>query len=295
MSYYLLATNLDCWNEFLQINTNENTNTTNNTATATVNQQQGVENVRQEDCKQQMQMQLQQQRQNIIINAVPLITIQTTPTSNNKNVLIPTLNNQQQQQQQQQLTQQHQNQQQSNTKSLTKVNTIKLTPITSTATIKIIENKPQALGQQQPNIIKTAYIQATPAAAGTVTAVLNNINNKRHMSHTQINNNNALESKRLKSNIMDYQQNSTTTSQLLQQLITTPQQQQPGNLHSKNSKGVLESRWPANENQTLTQQQQQKQQKQSNSVLKNLLISGCDVSAGYCILPMRPKTKLAKA
>ncbi|XP_065371412.1 protein similar isoform X2 [Calliphora vicina] len=270
------STNLDCWNEFLQINTNENTNTTNNNNAAATTV---LANLRQEDCKQQLHMQLQQQQQqqqtqNIIINAVPLITIQTT--SNNKNVLI------QQQQQQQQLSQHHhqqqqQQQQQSNTKSLNKVNTVKLTPITSTATIKIIENKQPLLQQQQHNIIKTAYIQAAPTTTPAVTA-LHNSNNKRHLSNNLIANN-ALESKRLKSNIMDLQ-NSTTTSQLLQQLITTPQQQQPGNLNAKNSKGGLESRWSSNENQALSQQQQQqqqqKQQKQSNSVLKNLLISGCD-------------------
>ncbi|XP_046804353.1 protein similar isoform X2 [Lucilia cuprina] len=270
------STNLDCWNEFLQINTNENTNTTNNNvAVATTAQpQQAMDNLRQEDCKQQLHMQLQQQQQqqqqtqNIIINAVPLITIQTT--SNNKNVLI---------QQQQQLQQQ----QQSNTKTLNKVNTIKLTPITSTATIKIIENKQplmQQQQQQQQNIIKTAYIQATPSnGCAAVTA------NKRHLSNNQLNNN-TLESKRLKSNIMDMQ-NSNTTSQLLQQLITTPQQQQQQQQTStKTTKAVLETRWSSNENQALTQQQQQKQQqqqqKQSNSVLKNLLISGCD------------KTKLTK-
>ncbi|KAM7360762.1 HIF-1 transcription factor component sima isoform 2-T3 [Cochliomyia hominivorax] len=275
------STNLDCWNEFLQIN--ENTDTTNNAATT--EQHQGMENLRQEqDCKQQLHMQLQQQQQqqqqqtpNIIINAVPLITIQTT--SNNKNVLIPTTLNNQQQLTQQQQHHQSQQQQQSNTKSLNKVNTIKLTPITSTATIKIIENKPTLMPQQQQqNIIKTAYIQAT-TQSGSVT--LQN-NNKRHLTNNQITNN-ALESKRLKSNIMDLQ-NSTTTSQLLQQLITTPQQgnmNNNNNNNNKNSKGVLDSRWSANENQTLTpqqqkQQQQQQQHKQSNSVLKNLLISGCD-------------------
>jgi len=40
--------------------------------------------------------------------------------------------------------------------------------------------------------------------------------------------------------------------------------------------------------------QQKQQQQQSNSVLKNLLVSGRDVSAGYCIVPMRPKKQLAK-
>lgn len=45
--------------------------------------------------------------------------------------------------------------------------------------------------------------------------------------------------------------------------------------------------------QLLEQQQQQQQQAASNSVLKNLLVSGCDISAGYiCIVPMRSKKAL---
>lgn len=43
------------------------------------------------------------------------------------------------------------------------------------------------------------------------------------------------------------------------------------------------------------QQQQQQKQTASNSVLKNLLVSGCDVSAGYiCLAPIRPKKLVAK-
>lgn len=43
----------------------------------------------------------------------------------------------------------------------------------------------------------------------------------------------------------------------------------------------------------LLEQQQQQQQAASNSVLKNLLVSGCDISAGYiCIVPMRSKKAL---
>jgi hypothetical protein len=43
-----------------------------------------------------------------------------------------------------------------------------------------------------------------------------------------------------------------------------------------------------------SQQQQQQQQQQSNSVLMNLLVNGCDVSAGYYTLPI-PRQKAAKA
>lgn len=39
---------------------------------------------------------------------------------------------------------------------------------------------------------------------------------------------------------------------------------------------------------------QQEQQQQSNSVLMNLLVNGCDVSAGYYTLPI-PRQKAAKA
>lgn len=89
------------------------------------------------------------------------------------------------------------------------------------------------------------------------------------------------------------------TPQLLQQLMTTTglnhkvhrqkQQQQP--IHSEES-----SRW-TNVAQSKTQQnhhqQQQQQPASSNSVLMNLLVSGCDVSAGYytCL----PRPKVAKA
>lgn len=46
--------------------------------------------------------------------------------------------------------------------------------------------------------------------------------------------------------------------------------------------------------QMMKKQQQQQQQQASNSVLMNLLVSGCDVSAGYmCLAPMRPR-KTAK-
>lgn len=44
----------------------------------------------------------------------------------------------------------------------------------------------------------------------------------------------------------------------------------------------------------IMKKQQQQQQQASNSVLMNLLVSGCDVSAGYmCLAPMRPR-KTAK-
>ncbi|XP_073816585.1 HIF-1 transcription factor component sima [Musca autumnalis] len=286
------SSNLDCWNEFLQINTTtDNSNSNNNSNTTTPQQSTAsLENLRHEDCKQQLQMQLQQQQQqqqqqhqNIILNAVPLITIQ----SNNKNLIIPTT-----QQQQQQQSQNHNlTTTQSNTKILnTKVNTIKLTPLTSTATIRIIENRQplmQQQQQQQQNVVKTAYLHT---AATTTTG------NKRQLSNSQLSNTSSMDSKRMKGIIVNNVNNdsTTTTSQLLQQLITTPnntkQQQQQ---ISKDSKTAMmatsgnnnNNKWSSQnanvvmaENKQKQQQRQQQQQhsQQSNSVLKNLLISGCD-------------------
>ncbi|XP_058979245.1 protein similar isoform X2 [Musca domestica] len=279
------SSNLDCWSDFLQIN-NATDNSNNNTATATTTPQHvtvTLENLRHEDCKQQIQMQLQQQQQqqqqqhqNIILNAVPLITIQ----SNNKNLIIPTTT-QQSQQQSQNNSPNSLNSTQSNTKILnTKVNTIKLTPLTSTATIRIIENRQplmQQQQQQQQNVVKTAFLHTTGG-------------NKRHLSNSQLSNT-SMDSKRMKGINAE---STTTTSQLLQQLITTPQngkQQQ-----AKDSKAMMTNNHNTNSNKWSSQnsnvvmaenkqqqQQHQKQQRQqqqlsqqSNSVLKNLLISGCD-------------------
>jgi len=92
-----------------------------------------------------------------------------------------------------------------------------------------------------------------------------------------------VESKRLKSGTLclDVQ-----SPQLLQQLIgKDPAQQQ-----TQAAKRAGSDRWQ----QSSENKQQKQQQQQSNSVLKNLLVSGRDVSAGYCIVPMRPKKQLAK-
>uniref|UniRef100_A0A1I8P5B3 Uncharacterized protein n=1 Tax=Stomoxys calcitrans TaxID=35570 RepID=A0A1I8P5B3_STOCA len=304
------STNLDCWSDFLQINpaaAAENSN--NGAAAATLSPSSAaqtggsatistssspalLDTIRQnEDCKQQLHMQLQQQQQqqNIIINAVPLITIQ----SNNKNLLIQTP---QQQQQQAPPTSSSSSPSpssstiQNNGKIMNKVNTIKLTPITSTATIRIIENRQPLMGQQQPqNVVKTAFIHtgngnlaslqqhnATAAATG----------NKRHLSSTQFANA-VLDSKRMKGTAIN---NESATSQLLQQLITTttcnkaqtmPVIKDPKTLMANSSSNARWSNSCSPSSQEANglgnkQRQHQQQQQQSNSVLKNLLISGCD-------------------
>lgn len=128
-----------------------------------------------------------------------------------------------------------------------------------------------------------------------------NINNKRHLNVTT-----SLDSKRIKnSSSVEIQ----TSPQLLQQLMApTPQKQKSRLLLEKSSN----SKWNPdggggnnNNNENGSQQQNgnnnnnssmsSSSSSSSNSVLKNLLISGCDVSAGYiCIVPMRHK-KAAKA
>lgn len=81
----------------------------------------------------------------------------------------------------------------------------------------------------------------------------------------------------------------TTTPQLLQQLITPAQTIQIDGLRGKSdsSDTVGGGKWSATSNGSTTLPQS------SNSVLMNLLVSGCDVSAGYTCFP-RP-TKAAKA
>ncbi|KAL7022431.1 hypothetical protein ACKWTF_012240 [Chironomus riparius] len=81
-----------------------------------------------------------------------------------------------------------------------------------------------------------------------------------------------------------------TTPQLLQQLMTSTginqKNRQKVQQNINNSDGAsLSSRWTSNA-------QSKPHQPASNSVLMNLLVSGCDVSAGYTCLP-RPK--VAKA
>lgn len=106
-----------------------------------------------------------------------------------------------------------------------------------------------------------------------------NVNHKRPSLACEISS-----SKRIKG-----QDTIKTTPQLLQQLITTPgcnikirsKLQEPSTSEA--------TRWSP----LPSQQKAQQSQPPSNSVLMNLLVSGCDVSAGYytCL----PRPKVAKA
>lgn len=99
-----------------------------------------------------------------------------------------------------------------------------------------------------------------------------------------------------------------TAPQLLQQLMApTPQQQQQQLQRDRDRKVErnvsLEetikndaSKWGtagSNNGQATMPRQSATAQAASNSVLKNLLVSGCDISAGYvCVVPMRAKKAL---
>ncbi len=81
--------------------------------------------------------------------------------------------------------------------------------------------------------------------------------------------------------------------QLLQQLMAPTTQQHRVRLKEDTPIKMepTNNRWTMDKNSQMQLiEQQQQQQQTSNSVLKNLLVSGCDVSAGYiCIVPMRSK------
>lgn len=83
------------------------------------------------------------------------------------------------------------------------------------------------------------------------------------------------------------------TPQLFQQLMTTTGTSLKGRQKLQQATTETPStsaRWTSS---VVTQKPQQQQQPASNSVLMNLLVSGCDVSAGYytCL----PRPKVAKA
>lgn len=90
-----------------------------------------------------------------------------------------------------------------------------------------------------------------------------------------------------------------STPQLLQQLITTTS----SGVNSSKARPRVQIqsiksepiRYTPTTSQLLSQQKQQSQPQQaSNSVLMNLLVSGCDVSAGYYTTCL-PRPKVAKA
>ncbi|KAH8268230.1 hypothetical protein KR026_002322 [Drosophila bipectinata] len=218
------STNLDCW-DLLQMNVAEApVSPAASPAPCKVTTIQLLQ-------QQHQQLQQQHQQQNIILNAVPLITIQ-----NSKGLL------QQQQQQQEQLQQ----------PALKILNGASIAPVTTKATIRLVESKPTT----QPRLAKVNVIPQQQHG------------NKRHLNSATAGGN-PVESKRLKSGTicLDVQ-----SPQLLQQLIG----KDPAQLQAQAGKRQGNDRWQqATENKQQKQQQQQQQQ-QSNSVLKNLLVSGRD-------------------
>ena len=90
-----------------------------------------------------------------------------------------------------------------------------------------------------------------------------------------------------------------STPQLLQQLITTSSGVNSSKARQRVQMQSIKSepiRYIQPTSQSLLQQnkQSQPQQASSNSVLMNLLVSGCDVSAGYYTTCL-PRPKVAKA
>ncbi|XP_034663128.1 protein similar isoform X3 [Drosophila subobscura] len=204
---------------------------------------------------QHQQQQLQQQQQNIILNAVPLITIQ-----NNKSIL-----QQQQQQQQQELQELMQSsKQQAPVATMKLLNGASIAPVTTKATIRLVESKPQqTTTQQQQRLGKATMLQ-------TLVPQQQQHGNKRHLN-SQTSQGNPVESKRLKSGTLclDVQ-----SPQLLQQLIGKDSAQQ----QTLAAKRAASERWQQTAEGKQQQKLQQQQQQQSNSVLKNLLVSGRDVN-----------------
>lgn len=91
--------------------------------------------------------------------------------------------------------------------------------------------------------------------------------------------------KRVKNSTVEPPKN--TPSQLLQQLMSVSPQKT--RLKSTNLRNDLES-WNTPENSGIKTNGLNKSTTGSDSVLKNLLVSGCDVTAGYiCLVPMRLK------
>ncbi|XP_036322680.1 protein similar isoform X2 [Rhagoletis pomonella] len=309
------STNLDCWNELLQINVSDTSSSAAPSPTSSSNSPQNQQKQQQQqpptldDCKPHLQLeqqlppqhqqQQQQQQHNIILNAVPLITIQ-----NNKNILL---------QQQQHHLHNVNNKMIINDEMLpanrggNKITTIKLvnaqataaaaagtpvdgTPLTAsigTTTIRLIDGKHQ---QEQQLLLQRQQQQMRlpNATKGIISQQQQNQqSHKRHLvsnlSSTQ------LETKRMKSTGPGAAVGTSaielhSVPQLLQQLVAPVQSQQLKEQQQKQQQQQLQyirklnggsARWPmtADTNAALNATQQQQQ---SNSVLKNLLISGCD-------------------
>ncbi|XP_053947447.1 protein similar isoform X1 [Anastrepha ludens] len=288
------STNLDCWNELLQINVNESSSSASPSPAASLNspQQQRQEQTL-TDCKSHLQLeqqlsppqqQQQHQQHNIILNAVPLITIQNT-----KNILL-----------QQQLQHNASNKMIINDEMLpanrggNKITTIKLvngqsTPTATAAamttvgtslaasngtTIRLIDGKLQQLLQQKQQQEETRLpISAKGVLAQQKSQQQQQQSHKRHLLSTLAGI--QQETKRMKSTAAGMELHAVP--QLLQQLVTPVQPQQLKEQEQKQQTRKVNggvARWPTAVDAKAANGIQQ--QPQSNSVLKNLLISGCD-------------------
>lgn len=156
-----------------------------------------------------------------------------------------------------------------------------LTNSNSTISTPMKQTSPQILLQTTFTHIKkperttnNASAPATPTPA--IINHNNSTSNKRPSSVSSIEVSTNT-SKRIKSETQ-------SSPQLLQQLMAPS----PTPHRSRSKINKLDGRWNLeNSQQTMADLPQQSS---SNSVLMNLLVSGCDVSAGYvCFVPMRPK------
>ncbi|BFF92227.1 protein similar [Drosophila madeirensis] len=245
------SSNLDCW-DLLQMNVAE--------AAVSPAASPSPCKVATIQLLQHQQQQLQQQ-QNIILNAVPLITIQ-----NNKSIL-----QQQQQQQQEQLQElMLSSKQQAPVATMKLLNGASIAPVTTKATIRLVESKPQQTTTQQQQQQQQQQRLGKATMLQTLVPQQQQHGNKRHLN-SQTSQGNPVESKRLKSGTLclDVQ-----SPQLLQQLIGKDSAQQ----QTLAAKRAASERWQQTAEGKQQQKLQQQQQQQSNSVLKNLLVSGRDVN-----------------
>ncbi|XP_060649956.1 LOW QUALITY PROTEIN: protein similar [Drosophila nasuta] len=237
------STNLDCWTDLLQMG-EAAASPALSPAPSTVTTLQMLQ-------QQQVQQQQQQQQQNIILNAVPLIAIQ-----NSKSLL------QQTAEQEEQLLQPS-----NKLPAMRLLNGANLGALNTKAAIRLVESKTSSAP-----LVKTTVLQALVPQQQQQ----QQHGNKRHLN-SAASAVSAVESKRLKSGTMTVEVQSQSQSQLLQQLMGKEQQQQQQQQPTKRQSNS--ERWSAAEaKQQKQQQQQQQQQQQSNSVLKNLLVSGRDVN-----------------
>ncbi|XP_037944058.1 protein similar-like [Teleopsis dalmanni] len=275
------STNLDCWNELLQINVNDPTSNA-SSATCSPVQHQHLENVlNTQDCKPL----LHQQQQNIILNTVPLITIQS-----NKNIFLNNTSSTDKMLINDELL--AINRSSSKISTITLLNSAPRRPMTTTATIRVVDNKLQQHAQQLQQQLQRAQAANKTTIIQTITPQLpqqqqqqqqqpQQHGNKRHLTSAIATA--QIETKRLRSGnansanttIIDLQ----ATPQLLQQLMTPTQhtvtikeqqKQQQQQQQTQRSKNATQ-RWSGNVGDSKPTTTAIVQQQQSNSVLKNLL------------------------